>query len=113
MRGPRRRSAMSTRYAESLAAALVLLLTACASQTPAPSTTESSAATANLQAQPAAAPISDDVRRAYEAAQTSMQAGDWDSAGRALEPIVNEHPELPGPAVNLGIVYVHLNRTDE
>jgi tetratricopeptide (TPR) repeat protein len=53
------------------------------------------------------------VRHSYDAALTSLSAGDWDSAARALKPIVDAHPELPGPAVNLGIAYVHLNRNDE
>jgi tetratricopeptide (TPR) repeat protein len=69
-------------------------------------------AAASPNAKPAA-PIPDAVRQAIAAAQTSMQAGDWESAARALQAIVDQNPDLPGPAVNLGIAYAHLKRNDD
>jgi tetratricopeptide (TPR) repeat protein len=92
------------------ALAVVLLLSACSSNTSKPEA-ESAATTTTATAAPV--PVPDDVRHAYDAALTSMQAGDWNGAASALKPIVDTHPELPGPAVNLGIAYVHLNRADE
>lgn len=112
---------MSTRSADTvrlLAITCAIALSACASHKPKSDTQGSPAnatATGPNAAAPsaAAAPVPDEVRNAYEAALTSLQAGDWDGAARALKPIVDAHPELPGPAVNLGIAYAHLNRNDE
>ncbi len=39
-----------------------------------------------------------------------MKNADWASAETALKALADGNPDLPGPAVNLGIVYGHLNR---
>jgi tetratricopeptide (TPR) repeat protein len=69
-------------------------------------------------AQPAAAaapaaPVPDAVRQSYASALAAMQSGDWPAAQTILQNLAAAHPELPGPAVNLGIVYAHLGRADE
>ncbi len=102
-----------------IALGFALLLSACATQAPkptaapAPSETPATGTAPSAPTAAASTPIPDDVRHAYDAALTSLQAGDWEGAARALKPIVDAHPELPGPAVNLGIAYAHLNRNDE
>jgi tetratricopeptide (TPR) repeat protein len=60
---------------------------------------------------PAPAPIPDAVRDAYARALAAMRKADWPTAETSLQALTNSNPDLPGPTVNLGIVYVHLNRT--
>jgi tetratricopeptide (TPR) repeat protein len=53
------------------------------------------------------------VRNAYSGAITAMQKSDWPAAQSLLENLAASHPELPGPAVNLAIVYSHLDRSED
>lgn len=68
-------------------------------------------ATAAVPAAPAELPQA--VRGAYTVALTAMQASDWLKAESALQTLIDANPELPGPVVNLGLVYQHLKRPDD
>ena len=83
-----------------------LLLCACSATAPKPVP----AATAPVAA-PAPPPVPDAVLAAWAQALGAMKRQDWSAAETALQALNNGNPDLPGPAVNLGIVYVHLNRT--
>ena len=50
---------------------------------------------------------------AFEEAIAAMQAEDWGSAERLLRKITEDQPELAGPWVNLGQVYVQLGEPEE
>lgn len=80
------------------------LLSACATPPPAPPKQE---------AQAHAAAVPDDVLGRYASALKLMQNQRYDQAAPLLETLAKEHGDLPGPFLNLGIAYVHLNRTDE
>lgn len=59
------------------------------------------------------APVPEAVRQAYAGALAAMRGGDWPAAQTMLQNLAGAHPELPGPAVNLGIAYSHLDRPDD
>jgi tetratricopeptide (TPR) repeat protein len=84
-------------------AVTVATLSGCASNAPGKPTT--SAATAS--------DVSAEVREAGAQAVALMKKGDWTAAEKAWQAIVDANPNLPGAAVNLGIVYGHLNRPDD
>ena len=50
---------------------------------------------------------------AHAEALTALRAADWVEAELALEQVVLEYPDYPGPYVNLAIVYLHDGRTAE
>jgi len=103
---------MSKRSAD---AARALLLAAAFAAAPAwakptPKPAEAAPAVVELAAP---APIPADVQHAYDAALVAMQAGAWAQAETALKALTEAQPELPGPAVNLGIVYRQLQRAED
>jgi tetratricopeptide (TPR) repeat protein len=90
-------------YRASLAAALLAALCGCHAVGTSPQQPEAAAQ----------AVLPDTVQHSYADALTAMRAEDWSAAQLLLQPLAEAHPELPGPAVNLGIAYARLNRTDE
>lgn len=98
---------MSKPYADALrrVALMLAVVTLCGCASPAKPKPEKLAAAA-----PAAAQIPDRAREAYARAIAAMRKSDWTAAQGLLQSLVDSNPELPGPAVNLGIVYGHLNR---
>lgn len=53
--------------------------------------------------------VPEQVQKPFEEAVAAMQSEDWEVAQELLQTIVESHPELSGPYVNLGIVYWQLN----
>lgn len=60
-----------------------------------------------------AAPLDEAVRDRYAQALAAMQRGDLQRAETFLQQLIASHPDLPGPRVNLALVYRQLRRTDE
>src|SRR5690606_30735565 len=60
-----------------------------------------------------AAPVPDDALAAHAVAVDLMSRGDFDAAEVELERIVAAHPGLPGPHVNLAILYRRAGRDEE
>ena len=85
----------------------LLTLTGCKSAGAKPDPAEPAAAAAP------AAPVPDAVRQSYASALAAMQSGNWPAAQTLLQNLTSAHPDLPGPAVNLGIAYAHLGRADD
>jgi Flp pilus assembly protein TadD len=54
--------------------------------------------------------VPDDVLGRYASALHLMQDQRYDRAGEILEAVTRSRPDLPGPYVNLGIAYLHLDR---
>lgn len=67
-----------------------------------------------ITAKPASAPVpATDLDLAWTQARAAMQRQDWNAALSQLATLSSAHPELPGPAVNLGIAQARLQKTAE
>lgn len=128
--------------AQSLAAgALALTLAACGSSTPRQADVEQPRETAapepvvadtpaperrrdrrgerraadDASADPAAAlePVPEAAAQAYSRALDALRAENWLEAELELEQLTLNHPEYPGPHVNLALVYLHDGRRDD
>jgi len=125
------------------AGALALTLAACGSSTPRQADVEAprEVVAAVTSAQPAAAeaapapkrdrrserraaeaasaeaavvePVPEAAAAGYERAIAAMRARNWVEAELELEQLVLEHPEYPGPHVNLALVYLNDGRRDD
>jgi Flp pilus assembly protein TadD len=60
-----------------------------------------------------AEPVPEVAAAAYERAVAAMRAENWLEAELELEQLVLEHPEYPGPHVNLALVYLKDGRRDD
>jgi tetratricopeptide (TPR) repeat protein len=60
-----------------------------------------------------AEPVPEAAAAAYERAVAAMRAENWLEAELELEQLVLEHPEYPGPHVNLALVYLEDGRRDD
>ena len=60
-----------------------------------------------------AEPVPEAAAAAYERAVAAMRVENWLEAELELEQLVLEHPEYPGPHVNLALVYLHDGRRDD
>ena len=58
-------------------------------------------------------PVPEAAAASYERAVAAMRAKNWVEAELELEQLVLEHPEYPGPHVNLALVYLHDGRRDD
>ena len=58
-------------------------------------------------------PVPEAAAAAYSRAVSAMRAENWLEAELELETLVLEHPEYPGPHVNLALVYLHDGRRDD
>jgi len=58
-------------------------------------------------------PVPEAAAAAYTRAVAAMRAENWLEAELELEPLVLEHPDYPGPHVNLALVYLHDGRRDD
>jgi len=58
-------------------------------------------------------PVPEAAAAAYARAVAALRAENWLEAELELEPLVLEHPEYPGPHVNLALVYLHDGRRDD
>jgi len=58
-------------------------------------------------------PIPEAAAAAYTRAVDALRAENWLEAELELETLTQEHPEYPGPHVNLAIVYLHDQRRDD
>jgi Tfp pilus assembly protein PilF len=58
-------------------------------------------------------PVPEAAAAAYTRAVAAMRSENWLEAELELETLVLEHPEYPGPHVNLALVYLHDGRRDE
>lgn len=71
-------------------------------------------ASETVTAKPASAPApATDLDLAWAQARAAMQRQDWSAALTMLTALSSAHPELPGPAVNLGIAQARLQKTAE
>jgi Flp pilus assembly protein TadD len=52
-------------------------------------------------------------RATYDQALALMDGGYWDAAEKVLLTMTTRYPELAGPNVNLGIVYMRQNRSED
>jgi len=88
------------------AGALALTLAACGSSTPRQADAEAPRDTAA----PALEPVPEAAAAAYARALDALRAEDWLEAELELEQLTLEHPEYPGPHVNLALVYLNDGR---
>jgi len=96
-----------TERAAGLAALLLLLLAGCAGKPTKDGDVEwTSAGASGPIAETAAPEVSADNARAFDAAVAALQTGDTDKAEVLLLEITASQPELAGPWVNLGQVYL-------
>ncbi|HVJ29463.1 MAG TPA: tetratricopeptide repeat protein, partial [Gammaproteobacteria bacterium] len=58
-------------------------------------------------------PVPDAAAAAYTRAVAALRAENWLEAELELETLVLEHPEYPGPHVNLALVYLNDGRRDD
>ncbi|HET7608111.1 MAG TPA: tetratricopeptide repeat protein [Gammaproteobacteria bacterium] len=58
-------------------------------------------------------PVPEAAAAAHERALVAMRAQNWVEAELELEQLVLEHPEYPGPHVNLALVYLNDGRRDD
>ena len=58
-------------------------------------------------------PVPEAAAAAYTRSVAAMRAENWLEAELELETLVLEHPEYPGPHVNLALVYLHDGRRDD
>jgi Tfp pilus assembly protein PilF len=58
-------------------------------------------------------PVPEAAAAAYARAVEAMRSQNWIEAELELEPLVQEHPDYPGPHVNLALVYLHDGRRDD
>ena len=58
-------------------------------------------------------PVPEAAAAGYERAIDAMRAQNWVEAELELEQLVLEHPEYPGPHVNLALVYLNDGRRDD
>jgi len=89
------------------AGALALTLAACGSSTPRQADADAprdSAAAAVLE------PVPEAATAAYARALAALRAENWLEAELELEQLTLEHPEYPGPHVNLALVYLNDGR---
>jgi Tfp pilus assembly protein PilF len=89
------------------AGALALTLAACGSSTPRQADVDAprdSAAAAVLK------PVPEAAAAAYARALAALRAENWLEAELELEQLTLEHPEYPGPHVNLALVYLNDGR---
>lgn len=89
-------------------AALALLLTACAGPFPKPKP-----APDQPQSQAAPRRIAPETRETFRQAVAALQAGDYEAAARALEPLAAPPHAYPGALLNLAIAYRHQDRLAE
>lgn len=61
----------------------------------------------------AAAPVDASVQQAFEQAVALLRQEQYSQAVDVLSPVVQVHPELPGPLVNLAVAYIHLGRQEQ
>lgn len=59
------------------------------------------------------APVPEAAQQSYDRALAAMRSEDWLSAQVELEQLAHDHPDYVGPQVNLGIVYLHIDKDDE
>jgi len=71
------------------------------------------AASAEAAAAAVAEPVPEAAAAGYERAIAAMRAQNWVEAELELEQLVLEHPEYPGPHVNLALVYLNDGRRDD
>jgi tetratricopeptide (TPR) repeat protein len=53
------------------------------------------------------------IRNAFEQAVALLRQKQYSEVVDVLSPVVAEHPELPGPLVNLAVAYIHLERQEQ
>jgi tetratricopeptide (TPR) repeat protein len=97
-------------------ALIAIALAGCSSATPRVAADRESVVVAPASAgddAETAAEIPERALRSFERALAAMSAGDWTNAELELEQLVLDYPELPGPHVNLAIVYLESGRVDE
>lgn len=58
-------------------------------------------------------PVPEAAQQSYDRALAAMRSEDWLSAQVELEQLAHDHPDYVGPQVNLGIVYLHIDKDDE
>jgi tetratricopeptide (TPR) repeat protein len=58
-------------------------------------------------------PVPEAAAAAYERAVAAMRGENWLEAELELEQLTLEHPDYPGPHVNLALVYLHDGRRDD
>jgi tetratricopeptide (TPR) repeat protein len=68
---------------------------------------------ANADAAAVLEPVPEAAAAGYERAVAAMRAQNWVEAELELEQLVLEHPEYPGPHVNLALVYLNDGRRDD
>jgi len=51
-----------------------------------------------------------DVKQAFDHGVTAMKAKNWETAEAVFKPLVDQHPDLPGAAVNLALIYERTDR---
>lgn len=91
---------------------------AVAASTPAPESrrerrSERRAADAAIAEAGVVEPVPEAAAAAYERAVAALRAENWPEAELELEQLVLEHPEYPGPHVNLALVYLNDGRRDD
>jgi lipoprotein NlpI len=59
------------------------------------------------------APVPEAAQQSYDRALAAMRSKDWLSAQVELEQLAHDHPDYVGPEVNLGIVYLHIDKDGE
>jgi len=74
---------------------------------------ERRAAEQEVAAADVVAPIPEAAVASYSRALAAMRAENWLEAELELEQLTLEHPEYPGPYVNLALVYLHDERRDD
>jgi tetratricopeptide (TPR) repeat protein len=68
---------------------------------------------ASAEAAVVVAPVPEAAAAAYERAVAAMRARNWLEAELELEQLTLEHPDYPGPHVNLALVYLNDGRRDD
>jgi tetratricopeptide (TPR) repeat protein len=58
-------------------------------------------------------PLPADVQSSFAHGVAALQRGDWATAEQVFTTLASSHPELPGPAVNLAIVYRRTGRAQQ
>ena len=88
------------------AGALALTLAACGSSTP----RQADADAPRDTAAPVLEPVPEAAAAGYARALAALRAENWLEAELELEQLTLEHPEYPGPHVNLALVYLNDGR---
>lgn len=106
----RMRAVLPARGCGFLAMALAAGLTACGGQ---PSRPSAPPAVSVPTAEATAATASAGMELSYRRGLMAMQRKDWNGAEREFKALAAAHPDIPGPQVNLGIVYREAAKPEE